>query len=60
MEGENIIAGIFNRSVEEVTAERALRKLIAYTGSGQANKIRPNALVEGKKKSVLQIVPGAV
>ena len=58
MEGENIMADtFFNRSVEEV-----LREQESYSGglsnaqaADRLKKYGPNALVEGKKKSVLQV-----
>ena len=58
MEGENIMADtFFNRSVEEVLREQESSSggLSNAQAADRLTKYGPNALVEGKKKSVLQV-----
>ena len=58
MEGENIMADtFFNRSVEEVLQEQESSSggLSNAQAADRLKKYGPNALVEGKKKSVLQV-----
>ena len=58
MEGENIMADtFFNRSVEEVLREQESSSggLSNAQAADRLKKYGPNALVEGKKKSVLQV-----
>lgn len=58
MEGENIMADtFFNRSVEEVLQEQESSSggLSNAQAADRLTKYGPNALVEGKKKSVLQV-----
>lgn len=58
MEGENIMADtFFNRSVEEVLREQESSSggLSNAQAADRLKKYGPNALVEGKKKGVLQV-----
>lgn len=58
MEGENIMADtFFNRSVEEVLQEQESSSggLSNAQAADRLKKYGPNALVEGKKKGVLQV-----
>lgn len=58
MEGENIMVDtFFNRSVEEVLREQESSSggLSNAQAADRLKKYGPNALVEGKKKSVLQV-----
>ncbi len=58
MEGENIMADtFFNRSVEEVLREQESSSggLSNAQAADRLKKYGPNALMEGKKKSVLQV-----